>query len=330
MRRANGACPMRAMQVTGPRRIELVEVAKPSPAHGQVLVRLEALSICGTDMMLYRHPQPEESYPLATGVPCHECAGTIVESQTPDWPEGQRVIYLPALNLDGGAEFVAASPEDLVALPDDGNLGEWLMCQPWGTVLYSLERVGSVIGKRVVVLGQGCIGLLFTATLRRMGASQIITTDLLERRLDVSRTLGADLAVNPLEEDPVEAVNEATKGQGADLVIEACGNPDAFAQGIQMAKMYGNLVLFGLPEEKQVPFDYFTAACKQLTLTGTVSATCEAPAPPIRSAVELKRRSESDLSWLLTHRLPLSEVQQAYELYADRSDGLLKVVLDVL
>ena len=320
---------MRAMQVTGPRRIGLVDVPKPSPARGQVLVRLEALSICGTDMMLYRHPQPEETYPLTPGAPCHECAGTIVESQSPDWPEGQRVIYLPALNLDGGAELVTANPQDLVALPQDGNLGEWLMCQPWGTVLYSLERVGSVIGKKVVVLGQGCIGLLFTATLRRMGASQIITTDLLEHRLEMSRKLGADLAVSVLAEDPVEVVNEATNGEGADLVIEACGSPDAFAQGIQMAKMYGNLVLFGLPEEKQVPFDYFTAACKQLTLTGTVSATCEAPAPPIRSAVELKCRGAPDLSWLVTHRLPLSDVQNAYELYADRSDGVLKVVLAV-
>lgn len=317
------------MQVTGPRRIGLVDVPKPSPARGQVLVRLEALSICGTDMMLYRHPQPEETYPLTPGAPCHECAGTIVESQSPDWPEGQRVIYLPALNLDGGAELVTANPQDLVALPQDGNLGEWLMCQPWGTVLYSLERVGSVIGKKVVVLGQGCIGLLFTATLRRMGASQIITTDLLEHRLEMSRKLGADLAVSVLAEDPVEVVNEATNGEGADLVIEACGSPDAFAQGIQMAKMYGNLVLFGLPEEKQVPFDYFTAACKQLTLTGTVSATCEAPAPPIRSAVELKCRGAPDLSWLVTHRLPLSDVQNAYELYADRSDGVLKVVLAV-
>ncbi len=320
---------MKAIQVTGPRRIGLVEVPKPQPSPGQVLVRLEALSICGTDMMLYRHPQPEESYPLTVGAPCHECAGTIVESQLPDWPEGQRVIYLPALNLDGGAELVAANPEDLVALPQEGDLGEWLMCQPWGTVLFSLERMGSVFGKKVAVLGQGCIGLLFTATLRRMGASQIITTDLLEHRLAVSRKLGANLAVNALREDPVEAVNEATKGEGADLVIEACGNADAFAQGIQMAKMYGNLVLFGLPEEKQVTFDYFAAACKQLTLTGTVSATCEAPAPPIRSAVELKRRGEPDLSWLVTHRLPLNDVQKAYELYADRSDGLLKVVLEV-
>ena len=320
---------MRAIQVTGPRRLELVEVPQPKPAEGQVLVRLEALSVCGTDMMLYRHPQPEEDYPLGPGIPCHECAGTIVESRAPGWAQGQRVIYLPALDLDGGTEYVVGNPSDLVALPLEGDIGEWLMCQPWGTVLYSLERIGSVLGKRVVVLGQGCIGLLFSMTLRRMGAEQVIVVDTIEHRLQVSRELGADLAINLLKHDPLGIVMNETAGVGADLIIEACGNPEALAQAIQMARMHGTVVLFGIPEEKQVTFDYFTAVCKQLTLVGTVSATCEAPARPIKQAVELKQRGSPDLSWLVTHRLPLQDAPKGYELYASRADNVLKVVLEV-
>jgi len=320
---------MKAMQVTGPRRLEMVEAPRPSPATGQVLVRMEALSVCGTDMTAYRHPMPEESYPLAPGTPCHECAGTIVESRAPGWPEGQRVIHLPGLDLDGGSEFVVSEPSNMVALPRDGDPGEWLMCQPWGTVLFSLERIGTVVGKRVVVLGQGCIGLLFTMTLRRMGAGQIIAVDLIDHRLEASRRHGADLAVNALAEDPVGAVIEATGGQGADLVVEACGDPAALEQGIQMARMYGTVVLFGLPEEKTVPFDYFSAVTKQLTLVGTVSATCEAPARPIQLAVDLKRQGSPDLSWLVTHRLPFAEAPRGYEMYAARSDQVLKVVLQM-
>ena len=82
---------MKAIQVTGPRRLALVDVPQPKPDDGQVLVRLEALSVCGTDMMLYRHPQPEELYPLGPGTPCHECAGTIVESRAPGW-KGQSML----------------------------------------------------------------------------------------------------------------------------------------------------------------------------------------------------------------------------------------------
>jgi threonine dehydrogenase-like Zn-dependent dehydrogenase len=320
---------MRALQVSGPRRIGLTDLPRPEPSAGQVLVRLEALSICGTDMTLYRHPQPEESYPLTPGIPCHECAGTIVESRAQGWVEGQRVIYLPALNLNGGAEYVVGGPPELVALPAEGDLGEWLMCQPWGTVLFSLERAGPVIGKRVVVLGQGCIGLLFTMTLRRIGAAQIITTDLIDHRLEVSRRLGADLAINAVTDDAVQRVDEATEGQGADIVVEACGNPDALAQAVQMARMYGTVVLFGIPEEKQVPFDLYTALCKQLTLIGTVSATCEAPARPIRTAVGLTRQGAPDLSWLITHRLPFGDAARGYEMYADRADSLIKVVLEL-
>ena len=320
---------MKAIQVTGPRRLALVDVPQPKPDDGQVLVRLEALSVCGTDMMLYRHPQPEELYPLGPGTPCHECAGTIVESRAPGWNEGQRVIYLPALNLDGGSEYVVGMPSDLVAVPPEGDMGEWLMCQPWGTVLYSLDRIGTVSGKTVAVLGQGCIGLLFTLTLRRMGAEQIIVVDPIGHRLQEARRLGADVTINPEQQDPAEIVMEQTAGIGADLVIEACGNPEALDQGIQMARMHGTVVLFGIPEEKQITFDYFTAVCRQLTMVGTVSATCEAPAQPIQRAVHLKQLGPPDLAWLVTHRFPLSEAPRAYELYADRADGVLKVVMDV-
>ena len=306
----------------------MIEVPAPEPSDGEVLVKLEALSVCGTDMMVYRHPQPEEDYPLEPGTPCHECAGTIVRSRSVEWPEGRRVIYLPALNLNGGAEYVVAQPETLVSLPDGGDMGEWLMCQPWGTVLYALERVGPVAGKNVAVLGQGCIGLLFTMTLKQMGAGKIIAIDLHENRLALSRKLGANLAINSSRMAPEKVVREVFGNQGADIVVEASGDSAALDQCVAMARMYGTLVLFGIPEEKEVTFDYLTAIAKQLTMIGTVSATCEAPARPIQQAVDLRAKGEADLSWLITHRFGFDEAPTGYELYASREDGLIKLVLE--
>jgi L-iditol 2-dehydrogenase len=320
---------MKAIQVTGPRRLQLTEVAVPVPSDGEVLVKLEALSVCGTDMMAYRHPQPEEDYPLGHGSPCHECAGTIVESRSPDWPVGRRVIYLPALNLNGGAEFVVAQPETLVSLPDDGDMGELLMCQPWGTVLYALERVGPVAGKNVAVLGQGCIGLLFTMTLKMLGARKIIAIDPNEHRLQMSRKLGANLAVNTSRVAPEKVVREVFDNQGADIVVEASGDSGALDQCVSMARMYGTLVLFGIPEEKEITFDYLSAISKQLTMVGTVSATCEAPAKPIQEAVDRATKGEVDLTWLVTHRMGFDEAPAGYELYAGRGDGLIKLVLAI-
>ncbi|MCS7207670.1 MAG: zinc-binding dehydrogenase [Dehalococcoidia bacterium] len=318
---------MKAIQVIAPQRMRLVDVPIPAPGPGQVLVRMEALSICGTDMRRYRHPQP--AYPLEAGVPCHECAGTIVESRADGWKEGQRVILLPALNMNGGAEYVVGSPSMLIALPPEGDAGEWLMCQPWGTVLYALERVGSVLGKQVVVVGQGAIGLLFTMSLLRMGADFVAVVDPLEERLALARRLGAHLTLNPHRQDAVKALLEATQGRGGDLVVEASGEPEAIDTALQVARVYGTVVLFGIPEEDRVHLHYFEVLRKQLTLLATVSATSEDPTRFIKLAVELRRRGFADPAWIITHRMGLEDAPRAYDLYARRAEGVVKVVLKV-
>ena len=320
---------MKAIQVIGPRRLELIDVPVPAPGPGEVLIKVEALSVCGTDMMSYRHPHAEHEYPLNIGRPCHECAGTIVESKSEDWPVGRRVIYLPGLDLDGGAEYVVARPETLVSLPNDGDLGGWLMCQPLGTVLYALSQAGQIAGMNVAVLGQGCIGLLFTMVLKELGARRIIAIDPNEDRLTMSRKLGAHLAINSDRVAPIKVVQEVYGNVGADVVIEASGNAGAMDVSVAMARMYATLVLFGIPEEKEVTFDYLGAISKQLTMIGTVSATCESPARPIQEAVDLLTKGKIDLSWLITHRFPFYEAPSAYEHYANRTAGLIKLVMEV-
>ena len=320
---------MKAIQVTGPRQLELIDVSMPEPAEGEVLIKLAALSVCGTDMMAYRHLHPEEDYPLGVGTPCHESAGTIVESKSADWPVGRRVIYLPALNLNGGAEYVVAQPETLVSLPDEGDLGDWLMCQPFGTVLYALSQAGRVADMNVAVLGQGCIGLLFTMVLKELGAGKIIAIDPNEHRLAMSRKLGANLAINTSRVAPVKVVQEVFGNLGADVVIDATGDSKALDTCVAMARMYATLVLFGIPEEREVTFDYLAAISKQLTMIGTVSATCEDPARPIQEAVDILSKGKIDLSWLITHRFAFDDAPAAYNLYANRNDGLIKLILDI-
>ncbi|MBC8281122.1 MAG: zinc-binding dehydrogenase [Chloroflexi bacterium] len=320
---------MKAIQVTGPRQLEFIDVPVPTPSEGEVLIKLEALSICGTDMTAYRHPHPEEDYPLGIGTPCHECAGTIVQSNLEEWPKGRRVIYLPALNLNGGAEYVVAQPETLVSLPDEGNIGDWLMCQPLGTVLYALSQAGQISGMNVAVLGQGCIGLLFTMVLRELGARKIIAIDPNETRLAMSRKLGANLAINTSRVAPVKVVQEVFGNLGADVVVDASGDATALDQCVAMARMYATLVLFGIPEEREVTFDYLGAISKQLTMIGTVSATCESPARPIQEAVDLLSKGKIDLSWVITHRFPFDDAPKGYDLYANRGDGLIKLVLEI-
>ena len=113
------------------------------------------------------------------------------------------------------------------------------------------------------------------------------------------------------------------------MVVEASGDAGALDQCVATARMYGALLLFGIPEEKEVTFDYLGAISKQLTMIGTVSTTCEAPARPIQQAVDLWAQGETDLSWLITHRFAFEEAPKGYELYAGREDGLIKLVLEI-
>ncbi len=152
----------------------------------------------------------------------------VVESRTDAFHEGQRVIPIAYPGTGGLCEYVLSDPGRMALLPDEGGLDEWVMCQPSGTVLYSCRQMGSVLGKNVLILGQGSIGLSFTMITSRMGARSVIAADLLDYRLEKAKTFGATHTINSDKEDLHQAVLELTDGQGADIVVEAAGYPDTF------------------------------------------------------------------------------------------------------
>ena len=166
---------MKAVRLTAPKHFEFVETETPAPQDGQCLIKIERVSVCGSDIRHSYGPiLSEDRYPFAPGKPCHEVAGTIVESRTEGFPVGKRAIVIPSGDAGGLAEYIVSGPERIALLPDEGNLDEWLMCQPSGTVLYSCQQMPNLLGKTVLVLGQGSIGLSFTMITSRMGARTVI------------------------------------------------------------------------------------------------------------------------------------------------------------
>ena len=146
---------MRAARLAGPKHFEFIDVEVPTPSDGQCLIKLERASVCGSDIRHGYNVTAEEEYPMPPGRPCHEAAGVVVESRTDDFREGQRVIVLPSKGHGGLTEYLVSNPGMMVLLPDEGPLDEWVMCQPSGTVLYSCQQMPNILGKNVVVLGQG-------------------------------------------------------------------------------------------------------------------------------------------------------------------------------
>ena len=319
---------MKVARITSPKRFEFIEAERPVPEEGQVLIRMQRLSICGSDLRTYDRVLPEEEYPLPEGRPCHECLGVIEESRTDELTEGQRVIVLPA-TTGGLVEYLVETPSRIIPVPDGGDPSVWLMCQPMGTVLYSCQRTGSVLGKRVAVLGQGAIGLNFTTWMARQGATQVIVTDLLDNRLELAKKLGATHTINVGRENVSKAVAEITGGEMADVVIEAAGEMATVNQAFQVVRQYGHVTFFGVTWDGTFPFDFSSMFDKQITMMATSSARSGDPTKAIKECVDIVAQERLDLSHLVTHRLNFDDVQQAYDMYSEKRDNSVKIVMSV-
>ena len=320
---------MRAARLAGPKHFEFIDTEIPTALDGQCLVKLERVSVCGSDIRHGYQVHPEEEYPMAAGLPCHEVAGVVVESRTDDFSEGQRAIVLPERGSGGLVEYIVSSPDRMILLPDEGPLDEWVMCQPSGTVLYSCQQMPNLLGKNVLVLGQGSIGLSFTMITSRSGARNVIAADLLDYRLAKAREFGATHTVNPDQDDIDQAVNEITGGLGADIVVEAAGYPDTFAMCFRLVRRFGAIIIFGVQTQDFVSLEHNWLMEKQARIIPTTGARSGDPTSHIKEIVGLRRRGWCDPAALITHRIGFSQVQTAYDMYEQRQDNVVKVVMDI-
>ncbi len=321
---------MRAARVVARRKIEFLDVPDPGPLNdGEVQIKLEALSICGSDIYLeYDAELPEEDYPFVPGAPMHECAGVVVESRDSDYKEGQRVIVIPD-EVAGMQEQVVQTADRLIKLPEWGDLSEWVMCQHSGTALYSARRWGNPMGRKIAVIGQGGIGLTFTMIAERQGAQQVVGIDLAEYRCRKSLELGATHTINASNEDTIEAATEITGGGMFDVVVDASGNPDGLGIAIDLVRDEGQIISFSLIDPTNVTFDHRKWMGKNIQLNATVIAATHEPIQEIRDIVALKERGWIDPGVLKTHDVKFENVQEAFEMYRLRKDGVIKLAMSI-
>ena len=321
---------MKAARLTSPKHFEFVDVDTPTAADGQCLIKIERVSVCGSDIRNHYGPVlSEEHYPLPSGQPCHEVAGVVVDSKTDEFKEGQRIIVVPGPGLGGLNEYIVSRPERMALLPDDGPLEEWVMCQPSGTVLFSCQQMPNLLGKTVAVIGQGSIGLSFTMITAGMGARSVIGVDLLDYRLEKAKDFGATHTVNPSQVEVGEAIDAITRGAGADVVVEAAGYPDTLNMALRVVRQFGTVIIFGIPSEDYVPIEHHWLMDKQARIIPTTGARSGDAISHIREIVGLRERGWCDPGRLLTHRVGFSQVQAAYDMYEQRQDEIIKVVMNL-
>jgi 2-desacetyl-2-hydroxyethyl bacteriochlorophyllide A dehydrogenase len=320
---------MKAARLVGPRQFEILDVETPTPKPGEVLVRMEYASICGSDLLRYDRVLPEEDYPLGIGLPCHETTGIVEESMDDSLKKGDRVV---ALTYTGGLmEYTTIAANRCIYVPENVPAKLAVLCQPIGTVIYAVQKLGSVLGKRVVILGQGPIGLSFTEFMSRAGATQVIVTDIVDARLDVAKKhFGATHTINSSREDVIERVREITEGALGDVVIDACGIHETNNQTFHCLRVQGTACIFGMPHGDPVfPFDWGTMYMKLPNIIVCNSARAGEVVDVVKTAVDLIGQGRINPEPMITHDVPFSDVGRAYELFSRRMDGAVKPIIKI-
>jgi alcohol dehydrogenase len=343
-------------------RIELQEKPVPEIGPGEALIKVTTTTICGTDVHILKG-----EYPVQPGLIIgHEPVGIIAKlgAGVSGYYVGQRVIagaitpcgqchscldneraqcgsdtkegFAKALGgwkfgntIDGcQAEYVRVpfAAANLTPVPDHLTDEQVLMCPDiMSTGFGGAESGGIRIGDTVIVFAQGPIGLCATAGAKLMGASRIIAVDGIAERLEVARKLGADIVLNYREVDVLEAVREITGGRGVDVAIEALGTQITFENALRSLRPGGTLSSLGVYSGKlTMPLDAFTAGLGDHKIITTL---CPGGKERMRRLMNVVGSGRVDLTPLVTHRYKLDDIVEAYDLFGNQRDGVLKVAI---
>jgi threonine dehydrogenase-like Zn-dependent dehydrogenase len=320
---------MKAAQAIARGRVECVDAPMPACRPGDLLIKTDMASICGSDLHMVGLGWAINAWPAPPGHPGHEAVGTVVESPSKNFKEGDRVLTVPHIwRSMCFAEYQAVDEPHILKLPANADVPQVLMAQQLGTVIFASKRLPPLVGKTCLVLGQGSAGLFWDFMLRRLGAKRVIAVEPVTHRRALGRMFGATDAVDVTGERAVQAVMDLTGGQGADVVVEAVGSTPTLSQAFHFVRDEGLVVLFGLPESVEpVPFDYTTFFRKRANAFTVLGAQDEPGLKSFAAAVDLITSGQIDVRPVVSHRLPVSEVTEAFLMASHREHGVVKVGL---
>lgn len=341
---------MRVARVTGPGQVRVEGTARPAPGPGEVMVRVLAVGICGSDLQYFAQGRIGDLALPAGHVLGHEVAG-VVEALGPGCSHpspGTLVAVDPAVPcgecrhcLDGNANFCSrlrffgsppvhgalcefvTHPATLVyPLPADVAPGVAAIIEPLGVALHALDLGHVRLGDSVAVFGCGPIGLLVLRAAILAGAGLALVSEPLKHRRELASAWGAE-SFDPSSQDVVAAMRRRA-GEGVDLAIEAAGSPEATRQAVEALRPGGRLVLVGYWKQDDVPFPGIRAMRKGLTVRFVRRMRATFP-----RAIELALTGRVDLAALISHEFPLTEIATAFAAAEQRAPDVVKVVVRV-
>lgn len=330
---------MKAAMLYGVKDLRIEEVETPKVGAGEVLVRVRAATTCGTDLKIFQRGYVERVIKLPT-VFGHEWAGEVVEAgEGLEWPKkgmrvraGNSAPCLRCIMCQKGkynlcenmvwlwgayAEYIKVPARMVLVntqeIPQHVSYEEAAVAEPLACVLHGVEEVGVKLGDSVVIIGAGPIGLLHLLTTKKIGAEKVILIDLVEERLDFARTLGADETINAGKENVEEKIRQLTGGYGADVVIEAIGSPATWEQALKLVRKGGKVLEFGgCPPGTEIRLNTEKLHYGEITVLGTFHTT----PMHFRKALNLIASKTIDVNPLITRRMKLDEIKEAFQILA--------------
>jgi L-iditol 2-dehydrogenase len=328
---------MKAALLYGMKDLRIENVEKPKVDYGEVLVKVKAATTCGTDLKIFQRGYVSGVIQLPT-VFGHEWAGDIVEvgEGVPWLKEGIRVragnsspclrckmCKMQQYNLcedmmwlwGAYAEYIKI-PTRIVMLntqriPAHVAYEEAAITEPLACVLHGLEKARVKLGHTIAIIGAGPIGLLHLIVAKKMGAGEIIVSDMIDERLQLASQLGANETINAKQEDAVEKTRKLTEGYGADIVIEAIGFPATWEQSLRMVRKGGTVLEFGgCPPRTEIKVSTEQLHYGETTILGTFHAT---PAH-FRKALNLIASGTLNVKPLVTRKMRLNSIREAFEI----------------
>ena len=349
---------MKASYVVGKRQLEMREVAIPTPKDNEVLIRVRHAGVCGSDLHFYEELKCSVwtiEEPIVLG---HECGGEIVScgKDVAGFKQGDIVAVEPGYtcgkcefcltgryNLcpevrfmtvpetgnvpatDGAyAEYICWPAERVFKMPKGFDTIDAFLMEPLAVGFYAAVKAKAEFGQTVVVLGAGTIGLTTLLALKERGVKDIFVVDMVAKRLQLAKKLGASRVVQARDENIVDVVMEATDGKGADVVLETAGTKITTMQTLDLVKSGGRIVFVGMtPNSENIPLDTAKILAKEAELTGIVRYRhCY---PLAIKALE----NGCPIREIITHEYPFDKLQDALEIALSDKENTIKVMVEL-
>ena len=345
---------MKAAVLKGIENLEMEDISRPTPSPQEILIKVKACSICGTDIRVYHHGHKHMRFPRITG---HELSGEIVEigKRVEGHKLGEKVAIAPAIpcgrchycrrgmqsmcinltaigyHYDGGfAEFMVV-PEDAVrngcvnTIPSELSFEEAALAEPLACAINGQQLSQIDLGNTVVVVGAGPLGCIHLQLAKAKGASRTILVELSRERIDFAKKFAfPDIVINPSSENAIQRIKEETEGRGADRIIVSCPSGKAQEESLSMVAPRGIINFFGgLPLDN--PFIKFNSNLIHYGEFYVVGTHGSAPYHN-ELALSLISQEKVRIKELITHRLPLERLEEGLAL-AESKKGM-KVLIN--